>query len=292
MKMTNQKLNAALLVKLVGALLVGASVLAGCSKTDSQDKTTSTASEVAGAEEMTAAQNMAEQHKQHLIPGKTLTAKGPNYTFCEVAPVVGTTEENAVSNFYNPTGVDHCTMEDFKQIVAQKDKIIEETGAIDVFLNPSRHWTWDEFEIYEVGEERMFGPVKMVWMAVVPTKAMKSAVGHSHYNPAQIYRNNKYTYKKGTQVYLIDVPESDGGGVLVMQSWTPFVLEDMTADKLKDLGSRFKVLPPGWTFRTKILERDLTVAPPPPDRLAWVTMDEFQNTYQVCGRDEACNYVP
>jgi len=292
MQIANCKVNATAILKLTGALLVGSLFLAGCSKSDTQEKSADSAPEAAGAEQMTAEQNAAEQLKQHLIPGKTLTAKGPNYTFCEVAPVIGTTEENAVSNFYNPTGIDHCTMDDFRQIVAQKDKIIEETGAMDVFLNPSRHWTWDEFEIYEVGEQRMFGPVKMTWMAVIPTKAMKSAVGKSHYNPAQIYRNNKYTYKQGTRVYLIDIPESDGGGVMVMQSWTPFVLEDMTADKLKDLGSSLKELPPGWVFRTRVLDTDLTVSPPPPDRLAWVTMDEYQNTYQVCGRDEACNYVP
>lgn len=101
----------------------------------------------AGAEEMTAEQNMAEQRKLHIIPGKTLTAKGPNYQFCEVAPIMGTTKENAVANFYNPTGIAHCTAEDFEQIVVQKETIMKETGAIDVFLNPSRHWTWDEFEV-------------------------------------------------------------------------------------------------------------------------------------------------
>ena len=66
-----------------------------------------------------------------------------------------------------------------------------------------------------------------------------------------------------------------------------------TAANLKDLGSQFKQLPPGWKFRVKVLERDLTVAPKkPPNYLAWVTQDEFWNTYQGCGYDETCNYVP
>ncbi len=244
----------------------------------------------AGAGEMTAKQNMAEQRKAHIISGKTLSAKGPNYQFCEVAPIIGTTKENAVANFYNPTGIAHCTAEDFAKIVAMKEQIMKETGAIDVFLNPSRHWTWDEFEIFEVGDERMFGPVKMAWMAVVPTEAMKKAVGKGSYNPAEIYRNNKFLYKKGTRVYLLDMPD---GKVLVMQSWTPFVNKGETADNLKDLGSQFKKLPAGWKFRTKVLDRDLIVSPPAPDRLGWVTMDEFKNTYQGCGyENEACNYVP
>jgi hypothetical protein len=138
----------------------------------------------ARAEELTVQQNMDEQKKMHIIPGKTLTAKGPNYQFCEVAPIHGTTKENAVADFYNPTGIDHCTPEDFEKIVALKDQIIKETGAIDVFLNPSRHWTWDEFEVFEVGDERMPGPVKMAWMAVVQTEAMKKAAGSRNFRRA------------------------------------------------------------------------------------------------------------
>lgn len=244
------------------------------------------------AGDLTVEQNMAEQYKKNVIPGKKLVAKGPNYQFCEVAPVIGTSMENAVANFYNPTGIDTCTPEDFEKIVALKEQIIKEHGAMDVFLNNSRYWTWDEFYVDEVGQEVSFGPVKMAWMAVIPFKPMTEAVGESSYNPAQIQRKSKYVYKKGTMVYLIDIPESDGGGVMVMQSWTPYVNKGETAENLKDLGSQFKKLPQGWKFRTKVLERDLTVEPPAPDHLAWVTMDEFKNTYEVCGRDEACNYVP
>lgn len=247
---------------------------------------------VACSEELTAEKNMEILIKKHIIPGKTLKATGPNYEFCEVATVVGTTEENAVANFYNPTGIDNCSAEDFAKIVSMKDQLLEETGAMDLFLNPSRHWTWDSFEVFGVGDELEFGPVKMVWMGAIPYKLMTSAVGESSYNPAQIHRNNIYVYNKGTMVYLIDIPESDGGGVMVMQSWTSFANKGETADNLKDLGSQFKKLPPGWKFRTKVLEKELTVAPPAPTYLAWVTMDEFKNTYQVCGRDKACNYTP
>jgi hypothetical protein len=237
----------------------------------------------------TVEQNMAEQSKLHIIPGKQLHANGPNYEFCEVAPIYGTSMGNAVADFYNPTGIDHCSPEQFAQIEKDKEKIIKEMGARQVFLNPSRHWTWDEFWVYQVGDERQFGPVKMVWMGVVPVAAMKKAVGMGHYHPGQIHRSNKYLYKTGTTVYLLDMPD---GKVLVMQSWTNYVNKGETADNLKDLGSQFKQLPPGWKFRTKVLDRDLTIEPPAPTRLAWVTQDEFQNTYQGCGYDAACNYVP
>ena len=129
----------------------------------------------------------------------------------------------------------------------------------------------------------------MAYMGVVPVEVMKEAVGAGHYHPGQIHRDNKYLFKKGTQVYLLDMPD---GKVLVMQSWTNFTNKGETAANLKDLGSQFKQLPPGWKFRTKVLDRDLTVQPPAPKHLAWVTQDEFNNTYQGCGYDAACNYMP
>ncbi len=250
------------------AAAVGAVLLTGCSNAE---------------------QNMAKQSKQHLILGKQLHATGPNYQFCEVAPIYGTSKENAVADFYNPTGIDHCTPEQYAQIEKDKEKIKKEMGAREVFLNPSRYWTWDEFWVYEVGDQRQFGPVNMVYMGVVPVEVMKKAVGAGHYHPGEINRSNKYLFKTGTTVYLLDMPD---GKVLVMQSWSNFVNKGETADTLKDLGGQFKELPPGWKFRTKVLDRELTVEPPPPNHLAWVTQDEFLNTYQGCGYDAACNYVP
>ena len=34
------------------------------------------------------------------------------------------------------------------------------------------------------------------------------------------------------------------------------------------------------------------IAPPPPEHLGWVTMDEFMNVYEGCGYDAACNHMP
>jgi len=238
----------------------------------------------------TVEQNMAEQSKLHLIPGKQLHVTGPNYQFCEVALFYGTSPENAVADFYNPTtGTEHCTPEQFAQIEKDKAQIVKDNGARDAFLNPTRYWTWDEMWIYELGDVKQFGPVKMAYMGVVPVEVMKAAVGAGHYHPGQINRSNKYLYKKGTTVYLLDMPD---GKVLIMQSWSSATNKGETADNLKDLGSQFKQLPPGWKFRTKVLDRDLTVEPPPPNHLAYVTQDEFNNTYQGCGYDAACNYTP
>jgi hypothetical protein len=60
---------------------------------------------------------------------------------------------------------------------------------------------------------------------------------------------------------------------------------------LPELGSKL-TLPPGWKFRVKTLDRDLTVIPPAPNHMAFVLPDDLHNTYQGCGADAACNYTP
>ena len=201
---------------------------------------------------------MAEQQKLHLIPGKQTPRDRAQLPVLRGGAVLRHVAGERGRGLLQPdTGTEHCSPEQFAQIEKDKAQIIKDNGARDAFLNPSRHWTWDEFWVYEVGDERQFGPVKMAYMGVVPVAVMKKAVGAGHYHPGQITRNNKYLFKKGTTVYLLDMPD---GKVLVMQSWTNFTNKGETADNLKDLGSQFKQLPPGWKFRTKVLDRDLTVA--------------------------------
>ncbi|MGH8065163.1 MAG: hypothetical protein ACRERE_07950 [Candidatus Entotheonellia bacterium] len=117
-------------------------------------------------------------------------------------------------------------------------------------------------------------------MAHVNAEAMEKATISGSYFPGRIYRNNKFLFKKGSTVYLLDAP--DGKVVFVMQSYTNHWDKTLTVDGLKNLGSKIE-LPPGWKFRVKTLDRDLTVAPPPPDRMALVMQDNLHNTYQGCG---------
>ena len=83
---------------------------------------------------LTLEQNLAEYRKT--LKATERHATGPNYQFCEVAPIVGTSKENAVALFFNPTTIGHCTEAQFVEIERDKDKIIKEMGALDVFLNP------------------------------------------------------------------------------------------------------------------------------------------------------------
>ena len=133
--------------------------------------------------------NMAASRKEHLVPGKQIHLDNMrSYQFCEVALITGTTKGNAIADFYNSTGTDDCTPERFAGL--DEKQIIKETGARTAFLNPSRHWMFDKFDVYEDGVDRTFGGIKMTWMGVVPVEQLEKAVTKGHYVPGYIYRDN------------------------------------------------------------------------------------------------------
>ena len=236
----------------------------------------------------TAEQNMEASRKKNLVPGKQLSvaAEGDNLVFCEVALITGTSKANAIADFYNSTGTDICTPEKFAGL--DKEQIKKETGAREVFLNPSRRWTFDQLDVYEDGIERTFGGIKMTWMGVVPVSELEKGVTKGHYVPGYIFRDNQYTFKKGREIYILDAPD---GEVFVMQSFTNFKQQKVTIDNIRDLGGML-TLPPGWKFRSVVLDRDLIVNQKRTKGLAHVFQDDMLNAYQGSDGGKAFSFVP
>ena len=153
----------------------------------------------------------------------------------------------------------------------------------------------DEMWLYTARETRDFDGVKATWMATLPIKGALAGLGGAEkfpeYAPSDIQRVSKYLYKKGSQVYLIDLP--DGKHTWIMQTYTRKVDPTMSEEKLPNLGSIYKNLPAGWKFVVKTLDKDLTLIPPSNKRhMAHVMADEFDNVYEGCGYDTACNDTP
>ena len=93
-------------------------------------------------------------------------------------------------------------------------------------------------------------------------------------------------------MYLLREP--DGRAVWVLQEFTPEVDPSLEADNLDQLGSKYKNLPEGWTFETKILDEELSLDTSRAGGWAAIIRDEFGCTYQGCGygADTSANYVP
>lgn len=219
----------------------------------------------ATAEELTAEKNMAEQamtveeniektKAMYYTPGEKVHLTGMNgeHRFCEVGLITGTTKENAVINIWNSTGSGDCSPEQFAAL--DEDKLAVEFDA-KMWLNPSRHWTFDEYWANEIGVEKTFGDVKMVWVGVLgAAEVMKVTVKGSYY-PSYIYRNTQFKFNKGSKAHILDTAD---GEVCVMQSYTHHFDERVTKDNLDNVGDILE-LPEGWSFRTVVLDRELVI---------------------------------
>ncbi len=260
-------------VSALGAL-AGVLALAGCASLD---------------------QNLDASIKQYAVPGKVMhVADMNNYPFCEIGLITGTSEANAVLNIWNTTSVGDCPPDKIDAIFAdQGAKIKAATGAQKVWLNPRRHWTFNEIWAYSAGDTRDFEGVKGLWLGVVGAEVAAKAVGAGHYlahtpGTPGIVAHRAFKFKKGMPVYLLDMPD---GKVFVMQSWTNHATRARRPPTSRT-----------WAASSSNCRRAGSSASrcsTGPDRrpqeapyYGYVTQDEFLNTYQGCGFDDTCNFVP
>ena len=82
-----------------------------------------------------------------------------------------------------------------------------------------------------------------------------------------------------------------GAPVVPSRKGSPEIVSPFFSAGLKNVKAR-ACCPLPRTFRAKVLDRDLTIAPPPPDYTAHSVIDNFMNVYAGCGFDAACSYVP
>jgi hypothetical protein len=219
------------------------------------------------------------------IPGKEVhVSKARDLPFCEIVPVIGKPPD-VMAQFYNTTGASDCPPKKFTAI--NPKKLAEELHADSVFLNPRRNWVFDQVWVFEVGETRDFDGVKATWMASMSPEVLKAGT-KGPFSPMEIHRQSKYLFLKGNLAFLMRTPD---GKTYVMQSYTNDVDKSLTLKGLPKVGSQLK-LPPGWKFEVKKLDRDLTVDPRKADGVAHIIQDNLLNTYEGCGFDAACDYVP
>ena len=236
----------------------------------------------------TVEENIAKTKAMYYTPGEEihLTDMNGEYRFCEVGLITGTSKSNAVINIWNSTGSGDCSPGQFAALDA--DKLKDEFDANKIWLNPSRRWTFDEFWAYEVGVEKTFGDVKMLWMGVLGAKEVMETTVKGSYVPNYIYRNTQFKFNKGSKVHLLDSPD---GEVCVMQSYTHHFDERVTKDNLDNLGDILK-LPEGWKYRSVVLDREFVVNQKRTNNLALVAQDNLHNTYQCSDGGKAYNFVP
>lgn len=208
--------------------------------------------------------------------------------FCELffIKVKGDMNELQV---YNPTGLNNMaeTKDSCPDSVTSNMDMagIKEHYKMDaLYYNKPRHWILDDIDI-PVGARRNIGGMEWYWMAASHMPAsVKMKPGFLTYKHAPVERKSTFAFKAGKPVFLMD--DADGN-VWVMKTYRD--AHGQTYDNLKDLASRYKSLPEGYSFRVKTLEKDLILKPT--TGKATVMQDEFENTFDFLG-DGSANYIP
>lgn len=225
--------------------------------------------------EATLEQKMTAARDEHVVPGREIHMQDMRgYQFCEVGLITGTSQDNAVANIWNTTGACDPTPEQFDALDA--DTIARENGALRAWLNPVRSWMFNRLDVWETGDDKTFGAITGTWVGAADTATMMQATVKGSYYPGYTYRNDSFTYTKGSQVYVLDAPD---GEVFVMQSFTRHWDPALSEDNLAHLASRLD-LPSGWGFRAEMLDRDMEVSTASHDNLAHVVQDNLHNVYQ------------
>lgn len=220
------------------------------------------------------------------IAGETIeldNARG--VVWCEIMPMVGTAPALTM-HIYNSTSVDDCT--EARTANFDAAKLAAELKVPKVALNPGRYWVMDKVTAFTAGETVELQGIKVKWAATMTPEAVGKILGSQPYTVAQITRDTEWLYRQGKPVWLLRAPE---GKVWILQVFTKAKDPTLSMDTLDTLASKLQ-LPAGWSFDKQILTKDLSLQPRRSSGNAYIMRDNLGNTYQGCGFDATCNYLP
>jgi hypothetical protein len=262
MKSVGNRLGVTAVMKSLGMLLVVCSVLVGCSKS---------------------------------VPNDGATAAVKRYDnlramrYCEVFLIGGNPiTKNLEAAFYNTTDLNnaadpHDTCPPTLWSKVDPETLKKQYDVLGVFKNGPRGWANDWIDL-PVGELRTFDGLQAHWMGVVQLPK-DFGKGSTAYNPTTVARKSVMGFVKGQPVFMLEDPS---GMPWVMQAYSAIVDPNLTYADLQTLGKKLK-LAPGWKYRVKVLDQDLTIRAV--DGHARIVQDDLENTYDACF-ETACTYKP
>jgi hypothetical protein len=174
-------------------------------------------------------------------------------------------------------------------------QVMTEYNSPFVWMSGLRYWMHDKMRVAIANNVRNLDGLDTRWAAdaAFPEGADFSS-SESAYVVQNVTCNRTWYYDAGKPIYILEDPK---GTPFVMQSYCLIVDPNLTMADLPNLGSTLK-LPPGWKYRTKTLDKELTVDGIPEngkDNQWKVVQDDLRNTYSACwasGDKTACNFQP
>jgi len=167
------------------------------------------------------------------------------------------------------------------------EEMKKQFGALGAAVNGPKLLMLDWMDL-PLGVQREFNGKSVPWVALLHlTKDEVKELGKFHYKPTTVERKSKFGINKGTLAFLID--DADGN-TWVMKGFQVGMKPEYTFEDFAARGaSMFKELPPGWKFRSKVLDQDLVLVPA--TGVAMIMPDEFFNVYDRTGPGYS-NYKP
>jgi hypothetical protein len=271
-----------------GSLLVAgvagiSSVLAASTATAAASDTPNRETESEGTEKRMKMQLSGPNPYQHL---RVKDQRGQPVVGIAVNIGVGPHER---TQFFNSVGLTVVTEDTWRQIDAEA--LTRELEVDRVAVNGGRIWTMDEVWIVS-GLQRSFSGVVLGWFGeMISADLFRQLKPENAYVPSLIKRPTNWVYYAGRRVNLLREPN---GTVWVQQEYTKALDPTLTMDNLDQLGSKFSKLPAGWTFESKVLDRELSLDTMRSDGWASIIRDELGCSWQACGygHDTSANYVP
>ena len=175
---------------------------------------------------------------------------------------------------FNTQGLNLCPEAQWKTLT--KESIEKSFDASFVLLNGPRYWTMDEIQAAGNtvnGVKETFGGMEMNLRATVQVSLLKQLMGSKQYTPNEVTRTTNFIYRAGSAVYELTSP---AGEVYVMQSYSQIVNPELSMKDLPVLSEQLK-LPAGWTYRSRVLDQDLSLVV---NGIAYVLQDNLLNSYQ------------
>lgn len=106
-------------------------------------------------------------------------------------------------------------------------------------------------------------------------KEFRRGLAQSSYVPLSGRSPMEYLFNPGEEIHELISPD---GSVYTMTSFTDYINTSLTLAGLKDMGSQLS-LPPGWQYRTRIAEKQISIKTSAPGYEFVGLFDQYSNYY-------------
>ncbi len=184
-------------------------------------------------------------------------------------------DRGLVAEVYGTQMLNDCPQDLWETLEA--DVIAAEMGAVAVKLNGPRHWMIDGLGTKVAVVEPVLRDFNGLTMRRIATIDLGDTPAVLPYTETHVNRGAVFFFDAGKPVYELVDPD---GLAYVMQALCIGVDPTTSEATLPSLGDRLSA-PPGWTYRSRILDNELVVDTT--ETVATVLQDEFENSYTLPG---------